>query len=146
MEINDVINAVIIALDGIFGNKYTYYPENIGQDMNLPCFYVKYLYGNEDYLVGNRYASNSHFVIHGHVKDDLDKKSNLNKMATLLYQLEYIKLANGNLIRLENRNSNIEDDIVVFNFDVNVHLLKNKNDDSENMQNITMNEGVKYNG
>lgn len=145
MEIDDIIDAVILSLEEIFGDKYKYYPENIGQNMELPCFYIKYLKGKEDYLVGNRYSSKSSFVIHGHVEDTLDKKEKLNKMATSLYELEYIKLKNGNLIRLENRNSNIEDDIVIFYFDVNVHLIKKKNDDSENMQNINMNEGVKNN-
>lgn len=143
MGINDVIDAVILALQEIFGDGYKYYPENVSQNMELPCFYVQYLNGREDYLVGNRYSSSSHFVVHGHVKDTLDKKEKLNEMSTSLYELEYIKLKNGDLIRLENRNSNIEDNIVIFYFDVNVHLIKKKKEDSENMENINMNEGVK---
>lgn len=146
MKIDDVINAVILSLQEIFGDGYKYYPENIGQNMEEPCFYVQYLSGNEKYLVGNRYSSLSHFVIHGHVEDTLNKKSDLNKMATNLYQLEYIQLKNGDLIRLENRNSNIEDDVIIFYFDVNVHLIKKKIDNSVNMQNINTNEGVKKSG
>ena len=146
MGINDVIDAVILALQEIFGDSYKYYPENIGQQMEEPCFYIKYLNGNEDFLVGNRYAVASHFVIHGHVKDSLNQKEELNSMATNLYQLEYIKLKNGDLIRLQNRNSSIEDNIVLFYFDVNVHLIKKKTDDVPNMNEISLNEGVKENG
>lgn len=145
MEIDDVIDASILALQTIFGDKYKYYPENVGQNMEVPCFYIQYLNSKEDYLVGNRYSSSSHFVIHGHVKDTLDKKAKLNEMSTMLYELEYIKLKNGDLIRLENRNSNIEDNIVIFYFDVNVHLIKKKKEDTESMKNINMNGGVKEN-
>ena len=146
MGINDVIDAVIEALDKIFGKDYKYYPENMGQNMEVPCFYVQYLNSNEDYLVGKRYSSSSHFVIHGHAKDGVNQKEKLNEMATLLYELEYIKLSNGDLIRLENRNSRVEDNVVIFPFDVNVHLLKKENEDSVNMQDINMNEGVKKDG
>ena len=143
MGINDVIDAVILELQKIFGDGYKYYPENIGQNMETPCFYVQYLRGREDYLVGNRYSVLSNFVIHGHVNETLNKKADLNTMSTDLYQLEYIKLKNGDLIRLENRDSHIEDDVVIFTFNVKVHLLKIKSDDSESMQSINMNEGVK---
>jgi len=143
MGINDVINAVILALQEIFGDGYRYYPENVGQNMEEPCFYVQYLNGREDYLVGNRYSVSQHFVIHGHVEESIEKKKKLNEMSTSLYELEYIKLKNEDLIRLENRNSNIEDNVVIFYFDVNVHLIKKKIDESVNMQSINMNEGVK---
>lgn len=143
MEINEVIDAVIIALEKIFGDGYKYYPENVGQNMEVPCFYIQYLNSEENYLVGNRYSSLSHFVIHGHAEDGLNQKEKLNEISMQLYELEYIKLKNQNLIRIENRNSKIEDNVVIFYFNVNVHLIKKKIDSSENMQNINMNEGVK---
>lgn len=145
MSINNAIDAIILGLQEIFGDNYTYYPENIGQGMKLPCFFVQYINGSEDALVGKRYSSKSHFVIHGHVKDDENRKKALNEMSTSLYELEYIKLANGDLIRLENRNSNIEDNEVFFYCDINVHLIKKENEEEINMENISMNEGVKEN-
>ena len=144
--IQDAIDALILGLNEIFGDEYTYYPENIGQGMKLPCFFVQYINGNEDLLVGQRYSSKSHFVIHGHVLDDENKKKSLNDMASLLYSLEYIKLRNGDLLRLENREIKIEDNEVFFYCDINVHLIKKKAEEIINMQNINMNGGVKKNG
>lgn len=143
MGIDDAIDSIILELNEIFGKEYTYYPENVGQGMKLPCFFVQYINGSEDYLVGKRYESKSHFIIHGHVENNENKKSNLNKMLTSLYNLEYIKLKNGDIIRLINRNGKIENDEVFFYCDVNVHLIKSKQEESVNMQNISMNEGVK---
>lgn len=144
MEINDAINAIILALQEIFGDDYTYYSENIGQGLNLPCFFVQYVNGNEEYLVGNRFAVQSQFVVHGHVEEN--KKEELNQMATKLYYLEYITLSNGDIVRLENRNSKIENNEVFFYCDLNVHLIKKTTDDSENMENITIDGGVLENG
>lgn len=143
MGINDVIDAIILELNEIFGEKYTYYPENVGQGMKVPCFFVKWINGSEDLLVGKRYSSKSHFVIHGHVKEDENKNASLNEMATTLYNLEYITLKNGDLIELQNRNIKVEDGIVVCFIDVNVHLIKSKKEDAVNMESINMNEGVK---
>ena len=143
MEINDAIDAIILGLNEIFGKEYTYYPQNIGQGMNLPCFFIHYLNGNEKLLVGKRYSSSSHFVIHGHVKDDLEKESELNKIITKYYQLEYITLSNGDLIELKNRETKIEDNVAYMFFDINVHLIKNRQENDCNMENINMNEGVK---
>lgn len=145
MEINDVIDSTILELNEIFGKEYKYYPQNIGQAMEVPCFFVKYINGDESLLVGKRYLSQSHFVIHAHVKDDLNKEIELNKIATRLYNLDYIKLKNGNLIELKNRNININDDVVFYYFDVNVHLIKTKQEEIINMEDINMNEGVKNN-
>lgn len=146
MSINDAVDAIILALHEIFGNDYTYYKENIGQGMKLPCFFVQYINGSEDALVGNRYSVQSHFVVHGHVEDNENKKKALNEMSSLLYELEYIRLKNNDLIRLENRNSSIEDNEVFFYCDINVHLIKKEEEEIYNMENISLNEGVKENG
>lgn len=142
MTINDAIDAMILALQAIFGDTYTYYPENMGQAMQLPCFFVSYINGTEDYLVGKRYDSKSHFIIHGHVENSNSMKKELNNIATLLNQLEYITLPNGDLIRLENRNSKIEDNDVIFYADINVHLLKLPEEDTK-MESINVNGGIK---
>ena len=144
MGINDAINAIILALNAIFGDEYTYYAKNVGQGMKLPCLFVQYIDGSENLLVGNRYESQSHFVIHAHIEDSFNKNNELNDIVTKLYELEYITLANGDLIRLENRNSKVEDNDILFYIDLNVHLLKNPKEEIK-MQNINIEERVKNN-
>ena len=143
MGINDVIDAVILELQEIFGDNYTYYPENVGQAMKLPCFFVQFVAGNEKALVGKRYASKSHFVIHGHVENDGNQKAALNNMATLLYNVEYIKLSNGDLIRIEEKDTKVENNEVFMDFYVNVHLIKTKQEEIINMEKMNMNGGIK---
>lgn len=143
MVINPIIAGISIKINELFGDGYKIYDNNVNQGMEKPCFFINFLDGEESRQIGleiRSYLDTLHFDITGFAEND--DRATLNDMIDKLYDLEYIKLENGVLIRADKMKPKIEDDVLHFFIDYKVFVNK-KDDESIKMDNYDYNEEVK---
>ena len=61
--INEVIDAIILALDAEFGDDYHFYTENIEQNLEEPCFLVSCISPTIKAYPSKRYLRNNQFSV-----------------------------------------------------------------------------------
>lgn len=143
MVINPIIAGISIKINELFGDGYKIYDNNVNQGMEKPCFFINFLDGEESRQIGleiRSYLDTLHFDITGFAEND--DRATLNDMIDKLYDLEYIKLENGVLIRADKMKPKIEDEVLHFFIDYKVFVNK-KDDESIKMDNYDYNEEVK---
>lgn len=108
----DIIKGIIKALNNEFGEKYTYYINDIPQGFEEPSFYVRLLDSSFNLIYGNRYLRKNIFMIRYFPKSELEPQQEINAILDKLYPiLEYIYMEND-LIRGTNMEANIVDNIL----------------------------------
>lgn len=135
--LNSIINAITRKINEIFGEDYNIEVGNVKQGFETPCFFVKCLNGDDKNYRGKRYQKNLNFNIIGFSKNDI--VTELYDMSDKLYNLEYITLDNGDLLRCINRTHRIEDNTLQFFFDIKCFIYKKSITITEqNMEDVTV--------
>ena len=112
METNDIIDGVSIKLNELFGDKYTIYTNNVKQGLQFPCFFIGTLPSNKKKLIGNRYENELNLVIHSMLeKENLEE---FNNISDKLYELEYITLLNGDILKGYEMKTEVSDGVLLF--------------------------------
>ncbi len=137
-----VIDGISKKIFEIFGQKYNIHTNGIPQKFDKPAFFIKLINGNEKHFRGIRYKNNKSFIIYGFAENDDEEK--LYEMGEKLYDLEYIELEDGSLLRGTNRNYKVENKTLLFLVDYNTFVYK-KAEEGEKMQKIDINGEVKEN-
>ncbi len=122
--LTEIINGISTKLFETFGENFTIYTENIEQNLKTPCFFIELVNSSRKQIVGNHYRSENTFDIHFFTSEEEDKKEGRNVASILLEALEYITLANGDLIRGTNMHFENVDDVLHFFVNYNVHLIQ----------------------
>ena len=139
-RVKKIIDAISQKVNEIFGDEYNIETDEVKQGFETPCFFIRQFNGERQHFRGKRYKSNLNFEIIGFSKNEtLDE---LNEMAENLYQIEYIKLDNGDLLRCINMNYKIEDKVLHFLFDIN-NFLYLEEAIPDKMENISISGEVK---
>lgn len=139
-SIAKVLDGISNKIFSVFGNDYNISTDDIPQNFEKPAFFIKVLNDNEKHYRGRRYSSNKSFVIYGFSTNDSEEE--LYKMGESLYNLEYIELEDGSLLRGINRSFRVENKTLIFLIDYNTFVYK-KGIEDEKMQTIYINEEVK---
>lgn len=119
-----MIYEVIEAIAGKLAEKYDYdvHVEEMPQDFEEPCFFIKLVNSDEDQLIDNRYYRKNAFDVayfnDGNNKDLYKKANELTDI------LEYVKLENGNLLRGLGRKSEVVDGVLHFIVSYDYTVLK----------------------
>lgn len=137
-----VIDAISKKINEIFGDEYHIEDDEVKQGFETPCFFIHQFNGERKLFRGKRYNSNLNFEIIGFSKNNTLKE--LNEMAEALYEIEYITLENGDILRCTNMNYRIEDKVLQFFFDINNFLYKEESL-GDKMQKLSINGEVKEN-
>ena len=126
--INNIIDAISVKLFEVFGAEYTIYTENVEQYLKEPCFYIDVVNSDREKIIGERYYSNNAFDICYFTKDS-EPKRELRRIADILFSdMEYITLANGDLLHGTKMKYEIVDDVL--HFFVNYNLVLKKQPDT----------------
>lgn len=139
-SIAKVLDGISKNIFSVFGESYNISTDDIPQNFEKPAFFIKVLNDNEKHYRGRRYSSNKSFVIYGFSANDSEEE--LYEMGESLYNLEYIKLEDGSLLRGINRSFRVENKTLIFLVDYNTFVYKQGNEDDK-MQTIYINEEVK---
>ncbi len=142
--INDIINALSLKLFEKFNRKI--YFEQIPQNFEENCFFIKVISNKEEQVVGHRYKVNTTF--------DIAYLSNPNNsdseyLYNLLHQInditDFLTLENGDVLRGTNRNNQINDGDLhhVVSYQ---HFRIKEHSKADYMENLEHKGGIKDNG
>ncbi len=140
METNDIIDGVSIKLNELFGEKYTIYTNNVKQGLQFPCFFIKTLPSNKKKLIGNRYENELNLVIHMMLEEE--NLEEFNNISDRIYELEYIILLNGDMLKGYNMKIEISDGVLLY-FITYKYFTYNETIRENDMEGISSNGEVK---
>ena len=136
----DIVNGISIKLNSVFGDSYEIYTENVEQGLEEPCFFIKTLPTTNTPLLGKRKKRTYSFVISYFPEKGNEEMMRVSE--TLLNEMEYITLLNGDMIRGHSLQAEIVDDVL--HFSVNYVVFLNDLSKEESMETLDYsNIGVK---
>lgn len=121
--INSIMEAISIALNAEFGDRYQNYMEEISQDFAEPCFFIQCLNPTDKLFFGRRYFRKNQFCIQYFPEDKLHGNRECNAVAERLFVcLEYLSV-DDNLIMGTHMHGEMADGILHFfvNYDMFVY-------------------------
>ena len=140
--VNDLIDAISIKLNQVFGDGKRIYSETVKQGLQEPCFFIAVLNPLQTQMIGNRYFRQHPFDIH-YFPAVQDNTNELQEMASNLFDaLEYITLTNGDLVRGSEMHYEVVDGVLHFFVDYNMFVNKVEVP-ADNMETLTVNNDVK---
>jgi len=140
VTVNDVRRAIMLALKNNFPNAKIY-GEEIREGFIAPCFFVKVLEPTETQMLGTRYLREYPFDVHYFPRQE-NNNEEMNDIADQLFRvLEYVTLANGDLLHGIKMYYEIVDGVLHFFVTFNVSLRIIETIDS--MGDITIIEKLK---
>lgn len=118
MEINDIITAISIKLNQVFGDEYKIYDDEIPQGFKTPAFLILFLNLENVRQLGNRWRINTLFNIQYFPKNGRTEASNMS--LKVQQALKEITLLNGTVMLGTNGNTEIVEgnahNFINFNF------------------------------
>lgn len=140
--VNDLIDAISIKLNQVFGDGKRIYSESVKQGLQEPCFFIAILNPLQTKMIGNRYFRQHPFDIH-YFPAVPDSKNELQGMASDLFDaLEYVTLTNGDLVHGTEMHYEVVDGVLHFFVDYNMYVSKVEVP-ADNMETLTVNNDVK---
>ena len=139
IETKKILYAITKKLHEVFGDSYNIEIGEVKQGFETPCFFVKEYNDNRQHLRGNRYHQRYSFRILAFAQND--DIIQLYNMKDKLYQVEYIQLENKDLLRCINKQTRIDDKVLQFMFDINMHLYLSDEEETK-MENSIIEGGI----
>jgi hypothetical protein len=136
--INKIINAISQAINKEFGENYGIYAESIAGEVKKPYFYIYNTTHSLEAKLGNRYINKNAFTIQYFPASPNAKEEIGNVIGQLEEALQFIVIDN-NLVHGSSMKSNTVNDVLNFQIEYNVHMLK-KVEESERMNNFNLKE------
>lgn len=140
--INQIIEAISIALNEAFGDEYEIHMEEIKQDLKEPCFFIQCLNPSMEQFLGKRYFRQNLFCIQYFPKTE-DVNRECHEVAEKLYScLEYITCQGDDK---PIRGTKMHHEVVdrVLSFFVNYDVFVRKTEDSTSMGEVSISTQAK---
>ena len=140
--INSIIEAISIALNNEFGDKYWVYADNIEQGLQEPCFFVSCVNPTNRLFLDKRYFRSNLFCIQYFPKCRGREKEECNETAERLFLcLEWLTVGGDLTMGTKMRSETVDG---VLNFFVNYDMFVYRKDDGEpEMEELTEETTVK---
>ncbi len=130
--VNDITNGISVKLNSIYGDEYKIYDSNIRQELEQPCFFIKLIKVMNTPFLGKRKKREYIFNVHYFPVNDADT-DNINAVGDMLMEgLEYITLANGDILRGKDMSYEVIDGVLHYNATYQVVLINTEKEDSMN--------------
>ena len=139
---NDLITGVMTRLRDTFGEDTTVYFDEVKQELNEPCFFVRTLEVSQELVVRNRYWRVYHLDIEYHPEDRQQTAREIADVANaMLMAMEYIHIGE-NLTRGTNIRYEVQDKVLHFFVDYDFFVFKVL-EKEEYMETLTQTQYVK---
>lgn len=139
---NDLITGVMTRLRDTFGEDTTVYFDEVKQELNEPCFFVRTLEVSQELVVRNRYRRVYHLDIEYHPEDRQQTAREIADVANaMLMAMEYIHIGE-NLTRGTNIRYEVQDKVLHFFVDYDFFVFKVLKEE-EYMETLTQTQYVK---
>ncbi|MGO4952026.1 phage tail terminator family protein [Paenibacillus sp. DRB1-1] len=137
----DVKNGILKHLS-TFQTGVKVYDERIEQGFSEPCFFVLLIDGSQNREFNRRYMRTDSFDVHYFPSDTPEKRRECEAVADRLYEeMEYIHWE-GTMYRAVGMKHQIVDDVLHFFLDINVHLMKPKEQETK-MRTLKQEAGIR---
>lgn len=138
--LTDIIDAISIKLDESFSGVEIY-SESVLQSLTPPCFFIGVLNPSQQQQLGTRYFRRHPFDVH-YFQAVADNKAEMYATAiSLTAALEYVTLANGDILRGSDVHWEIVDGVLHFFVSYDVFVRKEITP-VENMGDITIDTDI----
>lgn len=132
--LNKITIGISQAINASFGDGKKCYKDEIEQDL-ASCFLVTPLTSAGNQLLGSRYERRYPFMLQ-YFPEAKDYRAECNEVAEqLLNILEYITVDDA-LIRGTDMTAHVDDGVLNFEVTYKMHVFKQTNEDSEQMENL----------
>lgn len=139
---NDLITGVMTRLRDTFGEDTTVYFDEVKQELNEPCFFVRTLEVSQELVVRSRYRRIYHLDIEYHPEDRQQTAREIADVANaMLMAMEYIYIGE-NLTRGTNIRYEVQDKVLHFFVDYDFFVFKVL-EEEEYMETLTQTQYVK---
>lgn len=140
MTVIDIMDGISTALDAAFEGAYPIHADkDVIQELDEPCFFIAVLNPSQVPKLTGRYYRTNPFDVLYFPEETGDNKDTHLKAMQLMEVLEYITLANGDLLRGTGMNYEITDGVLHFRVNYNLFLRVEPDD-------ITEMETLEYTG
>ena len=140
--VNDLIDAISVKLNQVFGDGVKIYSESVKQGLKEPCFFIAVLNPTQSPIIGVRYFRAHPFDIHYFPSKDGGNQEIQDVASKLFDTLEYITLLNGDLVRGTEMHYEKVDDVLHFFVKYNMFVYKQV-EKADPMETLTVNNNVK---
>lgn len=142
---NAVLDAITNKLDSLFPGA-TIYTDAVEQGLIEPCFFVAFLEPSEKPMIGQRCFRRFNMSIQ-YLPGNVEQTSReLNRVAdALLDGMERITMANGDMLRGNNKSCHCEDGVLTFLVDYSMFVIRKK-EEMESMEGIEIETKLERNG
>lgn len=123
--LNDILNAVARRLNELFGENFIIYTDKTGQELQMPCFFVRILETSERPMIGRRYFRRTGIAIQ-FLSNEKSSQENNQVLDILMEGMESIILENGRKLSGTNRKSGAEEGILTFYVNYDQFVVKEK--------------------
>lgn len=132
--IDSIITGISTTLYGVFG--YENYKNEIPQDLNPPCFYIRCIEPGVQKFIGTRYLKRNHFVIQYFPSTD-DRKGECYRVGEKMFECLEVIPVDDFFLRGTEMRFDVVDGVLHFFVDYNAFVRKavQKQDAMETMQN-----------
>ena len=140
--INAIIEAISVALNGEFGDRYEIHMEELEQGLEEPCFFIFCLNPSSDLFLGKRYFRTNPFCIQ-YFPESSGKQRECNGVAERMYDcLEYVTM-DGDSEPI--RGTKMKHEVVdgVLHFFVNYNLIVNIPKELPTMETLEIDQHTK---
>ena len=95
---NDLISAISIKLNQVFGNGYNIYSEDVKQGLKQPCFFIAALNPSQEQIIGSRHSREYPVDIHYFPQTE----GNFNEIMTvadkMMTEMNLVTMTNGDQV------------------------------------------------
>lgn len=119
----DVMNAISVRLYEEFEGAYPIYGDaDVLQNFNVPCFFIALLAPEQSPFPSGRYYRRQPFMVHFFPEKEEDRAELMDIGDRLFPALEYITMANGDILRGTDMGYEIQDGKLFFQVSYNMFL------------------------
>lgn len=128
--VNKIIDGVVLAINGEFGDECEIYTESVKQGLKEPCFFVRCIRPMSRLFRGKRYKHSHMYVINYFPASDTPA-AELNDVTMRLFECLELITADGGHLRGADMSSEIDDGVL--HFTVVYGFFTYKQEDAEAM-------------
>ena len=139
--VSDIIDAISVALNKVFGDGYRIYSEEVPQGAIEPYFFIKAVEPSQTQIRGPRYRRDTLFDIHFFPEQDYSYSEMHAVSEHLFFLLEFIPLLDGDLIHGTHMRYETVDGVL--HFFVQYNMIIRRVEEKEQMEEMDVQTALK---
>lgn len=143
--VEKIMKSISKALNRVFGDDFEiYFSKDVQQGLTEPCFFIAHVGSSRIRRIGQRYYQPNSFDVQYFPEIKRGNTEMIGVAEQLFDALEFVQLADGDLVQGTAMNYTIQDGVLNFFVDFNVFLKKEV--DLDEMESLTVDANTTQEG